>query len=194
MTPISPMIGSSITATVCSVVAALIASRSLYGTCTKPSGSGLKGSEYLGWPPAVIVAIVRPWNEPIEVMIWNAPFLLRTPHLRAILIAASFASAPELPKKTRAGKDSSTRRCASSTCGWVKYRLDAWMRAWAWLATAAAHEGDRQPLACVHEVLVGELGGGRRHCASRSPPAVLPPHRTSKDRARAAHPPTPHPP
>ena len=69
MTPISPMIGSSITATVCSLVAALMASMSLKGTCTKPSGSGLNGSEYLGWPPAAIVAIVRPWKEPIEVMI-----------------------------------------------------------------------------------------------------------------------------
>src|SRR5581483_11849673 len=71
ITPISPITGSSITATVFSVVAALIASRSLKGTCTKPGGSGLKGSEYLACPPAVTAARVRPWNEPVVVMISN---------------------------------------------------------------------------------------------------------------------------
>ena len=86
----------------------------------KPSGSGLNGSEYFGWPPAVTVASVRPWNEPRVVMIWNAPSRLRAPHLRASLIAVSLASAPELQKKTRDGNESSTRRRASSTWGCVK--------------------------------------------------------------------------
>src|SRR6266849_5880453 len=135
------MTGSSITATVLSVVATLIASRSLYGTCAKPAGSGWNGSEYLGWPPAVTVASVLPWNEPDVVMISNAPPRLRAPHLRATLIAASLASAPELQKNTRDGKESWTSRRARSTWGRVKYRLDVWMRICAWAATAEATAG-----------------------------------------------------
>jgi len=49
----------------------------------------------------------------------NAPLRWRPPHLRAILIAASLASAPELQRKTRDGNDSSTSLRASSTWGSV---------------------------------------------------------------------------
>src|SRR5712691_8741730 len=139
--PISPITGSSITATVLSVVACSIAATSLYSTWTKPGGSGLNGSEYLCWPPAVTAASVRPWNEPVVVMISKAPSRFRVPHLRAILIADSFASAPELQKKTRDGNDSSTNRWASSTCGCVKYRLEVWMRVFACAVTAATTSG-----------------------------------------------------
>src|SRR3989442_114472 len=97
-----------------------IAAGSLKATWTNPSGSGWNGSEYLGWPPAVMVASVRPWKEPVVVMISNAPSRLRAPHFRASLMAASFASAPELQKKTREGNESSTRRRARSICGCVK--------------------------------------------------------------------------
>jgi len=50
-------------------------------------------------------------------MIPKAPFLFFLPHLWAILIAASLASAPLLQKKARLGKLSSTRRLASATWG-----------------------------------------------------------------------------
>ena len=52
-------------------------------------------------------------------MISKAPSLLFLPHLRAILIAASLASAPLLQKKARLGKESSTSFLASSTWGTV---------------------------------------------------------------------------
>src|SRR2546427_620199 len=95
------------------------ARRRLEGGCGTPGAGREKGPERGPGAPAVTVASVRPWNEPRVVVIWCAPPRLRAPHLRAILIAVSFASAPELQKKTRDGNESSTRRRASSTCGWV---------------------------------------------------------------------------
>ena len=66
-------------------------------------------------PVAVTVASVRPWKEPSVVMISKALSLFFLPHLRAILMAASLASAPLLQKKTRPGNASSTSRRARST-------------------------------------------------------------------------------
>ena len=91
---------------------------SLYGVYSKPPGSGPKFSWYLGWPVAVIAAKVRPWNELSAVMITGVPFapsLVRA-CLRASLIAASFASAPELQKKARSAHDESTSFLASAPC------------------------------------------------------------------------------
>ena len=53
-------------------------------------------------------------------MISKAPSLCFLPHLRAILIAVSFASAPLLLRKTREGKASSTSLLARYTLGSVK--------------------------------------------------------------------------
>ena len=83
----------------------------------KPGTSGWKASWYLGWPVAATAPMVRPWKDFSAVMISKAPPLCCLPHLWAILIAASLASAPLLQKKTRLGKDSSTSRLASATCG-----------------------------------------------------------------------------
>ncbi len=62
--PPSPWMISSITATMfllCLPIA-LIASRSSYGTRTKPETSGSKPACALRLPVADSVAIVRPWN------------------------------------------------------------------------------------------------------------------------------------
>ena len=82
------------------------------------AGQRPKFSWYLGWPVAVIAAKVRPWNELSAVMITGVPFapsLVRA-CLRASLIAASFASAPELQKKARSAHDESTSFLASAPC------------------------------------------------------------------------------
>jgi hypothetical protein len=60
MTPASPWIGSSITATVRSVTAAASASRSFSGTLRKPGTFGSNSRSKAGLPDADIVASVRP--------------------------------------------------------------------------------------------------------------------------------------
>ena len=66
---------------------------------------------------AATVARVRPWKAFSTQTMRNAPSRWRCPHLRAILIAPSLASAPLLQKKTRAGKAVPTSRRAASTIG-----------------------------------------------------------------------------
>ena len=65
----------------------------------------------------LIAVSVRPWNELSAVMMIGvvAPSLVAA-CLRASLIAASFASAPELQKKARSAPLVATSFCASSPC------------------------------------------------------------------------------
>ena len=78
--------------------------------------SGSKPCWYLGWPVAVTVARVRPWNE-----LWVAMTSYRSvasrslAYLRASLSAASFASAPEFAKNTRSANECSH----SSLARWI---------------------------------------------------------------------------
>ena len=72
-----------------------------------------------GWPVAATIANVRPWNESIAEITSYAPFRFTFPCLRAIFIAASFASAPLFWKNTSSKHEFSTSICASSTCGIV---------------------------------------------------------------------------
>ncbi len=113
--PPSPCTGSMMIAAVCGPIAARAASR-LSGTMSKPSSSGPKPSVCFLLPAAEIVAIVRPWKLPSNVTIrWRAsPF--PDQYLRAILMASSIASAPELQKKTVSPKVASTSRAASRCC------------------------------------------------------------------------------
>ena len=96
-------------------IAASTALRSVSGIWSKPSTLGPKPSRYLAWPPAAIVASVRPWNAPSKVSVrkrsgWPSTEWRR----RAILIAASLASAPELAKKTRSAKVASSEALGRS--------------------------------------------------------------------------------
>ena len=52
-------------------------------------------------------------------MISYAPSKFLRPHLRASFDAPSFASAPELQKKTRSTSEFSTMNCAKGNCGVV---------------------------------------------------------------------------
>src|SRR5215467_4777103 len=61
-------------------------------------------------------------------------------------------------------------------------------------AAAPANEGHGNPFRRVHQVAVGELLDGRLRHSGAPPLGLAPAPRTSKDRARAAHPLTPHPP
>jgi hypothetical protein len=63
--------------------------------CSTPPGSGRKGAWSAGCPVSASAPMVRPWNEPCSVMTRVRRSL---PLRRASLKAASFASAPELPK------------------------------------------------------------------------------------------------
>jgi len=61
--------------------------------------------------------MVRPWNDPLAVMISNfsgVPFSLA--HFRASLMAVSFASAPLLQKNAFPNPESSTSLFANSGC------------------------------------------------------------------------------
>ena len=103
--PPSPWIGSIMSAAVSGPMAASRASRSSNGTWSKPSTFGPKPSRYLSWPPAAMVASVRPWKAPSNVtMRKRSGWPFAAWYLRAILMAASFASAPELEKKTTSAK------------------------------------------------------------------------------------------
>ena len=111
--PVSPWIGSSITAAVRSLTAAASRSGSSRGTATKPGTSGANGSCLSGCGVADSAPIVRPWNAPSRTTI-SPPRRCR----RASLIAASFASAPELHRKTRApGSKDAASRAASRVPG-----------------------------------------------------------------------------
>src|SRR5262245_23444068 len=81
---------------------------------TKPSTTGPKPSRCFFCPPAARVASVRPWNAPSKAMMRKrsgAP--LAEWNLRAVLIAPSIASAPELAKNTTSAKLSRHNRSAS---------------------------------------------------------------------------------
>jgi hypothetical protein len=84
--------------------------------------------------------MVRPWNEPRAVTTSGRPVS------RLILNAASFASVPELQKKTRPGRPaSSSSRSASSTPGSCIARLETWPRVAAWAVTASTTFGCAWP-------------------------------------------------
>ena len=83
-----------------------------------PGSSGWKPWWYFSWPVAVSVANVRPWKEPVVDRIsYRPPCSL--PQRRASFIAASFASAPLLQRKTRSANECRQRSAASSTAGAV---------------------------------------------------------------------------
>jgi len=100
--PLSPWIGSSMMAAVEGVTASASASTSLNGMYLKPGGRGSKPFWYFGWPVAVMAARVRPWKESTAVSISGCSMpRIVCAHLRASLMAVSFASAPEFTKKAR---------------------------------------------------------------------------------------------
>jgi hypothetical protein len=80
-----------------------------------PSRSGSKAARFAGWPVTLSAPAVRPWNEPSSATTPGLPVALR-----AYLIAASIASAPELQKNARAPPNRSDSRSASSAIGVVQ--------------------------------------------------------------------------
>ena len=100
-TPPSPWTGSSITATVLSVIRASTEAMSFSVAFGKPATCGANMVSQPGLPLADMVASVRPWKPWSKVMISEAPPLKRRPHLRASLMAPSLASAPEFVKNIR---------------------------------------------------------------------------------------------
>ena len=102
-TPPSPWIGSTMMATVCSLIARSTAATSSYGTSRKPGTHRLKSLMVLllaGGAQrrhrAAMEGVER--RDDLEA----AAAVRRWPHRRASLIAASLTSAPELPKNTGA--------------------------------------------------------------------------------------------
>ena len=73
--------------------------------------SGSNGVRLLGWPVSASAPIVRPWNASSAAMMWGRPVR------RAILNAASLASAPELQKSTRPGRPSSSSSRSARASG-----------------------------------------------------------------------------
>ena len=100
--PPSPWIGSTNTATTFLLWSATwrTASRSFSGTRTKPDTRGSNPACTLRLPVAERVASERPWNAFSITMIAGSAMPRSWPYLRATLIAASFASRPELQKNT----------------------------------------------------------------------------------------------
>ena len=123
--PPSPWIGSIITAPVSGPTAASKAAQSSKGTWSKPSTLGPKPSMYFCWPPAAMVASVRPWNAPSKVTTRNFSGWPQADwYLRAILMAASLASAPELVKNTTSAKVLSQSRSARRSPPGIRYRFE----------------------------------------------------------------------
>jgi len=69
MTPASPWMGSTSTATVSGVIAASIAARSPKGTQRKPGVNGPKPSRYSGSEEKPMMVVVRPWKLPAATII-----------------------------------------------------------------------------------------------------------------------------
>ena len=111
--PVSPWIGSSSTAAASSSTASASTSGSL-GTTTKPGTSGANGACFDSCGVADSAPYVRPWNPSSSTMIFPTGLALR-----ASLIAASLASAPELARNTLPCSELSDRRAESSSAGWV---------------------------------------------------------------------------
>ena len=108
------MIGSRKTAAVSESTASAKAATSPYGTCDTPGVIGSNGVLLLCWPVSASAPIVRPWNASSAAMIFGRPVR------RAILNAASLASAPELQNSTRPGvPSSSSSRSAKANGGSV---------------------------------------------------------------------------
>ena len=80
-----------------------------------PGTSGPKPSHFDGCPVAESAPSVRPWNPPS-----SATIRVRPVALRAILSAASLASAPELQKKARPPGKRSESSAASRSIGSVQ--------------------------------------------------------------------------
>ena len=76
--------------------------------------SGSNGARFAGWPVTASEPSVRPWNEPSSATTFVLPVALR-----AYLIAASFASVPELQKKACAPGQRAASAAASSSAGSV---------------------------------------------------------------------------
>ena len=112
-TPVSPWIGSSSTAAVRPSTAARSASASA-ATARKPGTSGTKGACLASCGVADSAPYVRPWKAP-----WTTTTSPAARSLRASLIAASLASAPELQKNTLPPRLDSDRRAARRMPGSV---------------------------------------------------------------------------
>lgn len=99
------------------------ATRAIRARRAARTGMGRNGSWYFAWPVAAIVASVRPWKDFLAERMTGSvtPRVVRA-CLRASLIAASFASAPELQKKTcaAAGRRAGgrARGSAQGLAGW----------------------------------------------------------------------------
>ena len=77
-----------------------------------PGRSGSNAARFAGWPVADSAPSVRPWNEPSSATTPGLPVALR-----AYLIAASIASAPELQKNACAPPKRLESRSASRAIG-----------------------------------------------------------------------------
>ncbi|OIQ78667.1 hypothetical protein GALL_396280 [mine drainage metagenome] len=97
ITPASPWIGSTRTATVVSSTASASAWASPNGTTRKPGVNGPKWRRASSSVENEMIVVVRPWKFPEATTIvawsWGTP-LTSYPHLRAAFTAVSTASAP----------------------------------------------------------------------------------------------------
>ncbi len=145
LTPLSPCRGSSRIVPTDGSMAASKAARSFQAACLKPSGSGWNGSCFSGWPVAARVARVRPWKDRNAD---STPWRPRPWYLRASLMAASLASAPEFWNSTCPGSSSpvpdrmrASSRLATSIWGTVANRLETCRSVAACSARAVATRG-----------------------------------------------------
>src|SRR3990172_9499460 len=110
--------GSTRTAQVFELIAALTAPGSSKGTYLNPGIKGAYPLWYFSWAVAVNVAKVLPWKERSMVIIsYRSPSIFVFAYLRASFIAPSFASAPLLQKKTLSENECWQRREANRICG-----------------------------------------------------------------------------
>ena len=90
--------------------------------------------------------MVRPWKEltSVKTVARSFPYLSWL-YLRAALIAPSFASAPELAKKTRFRPLASANFLAKREEGSVKNKFEVWASELAWCTTAFSQSSSAQP-------------------------------------------------
>ncbi len=100
------------------------ASRSFSGTRTNPETSGSNPACTLRLPVAESVASERPWKAFSMTTIAGSAMPRSWPYLRASLIAASFASSPELQKNTSSRPVISATRSAAASWSGMRNRFE----------------------------------------------------------------------
>src|SRR5262249_15935507 len=144
-TPVSPWIGSSMTAAVRSPTPAPRAAPSFRGTGRNPGRYGAKLSLVASSGVAESDPMVRPWKAPSSTTISGSEIPRACACFRTSLIAHSLASVPELQRNARPPRLDSQSLAASRTPPPLRYSFEGGVNVPTWSRTAWTTAGWQCP-------------------------------------------------